>query len=89
MGSRLIRQRSTSSSLPTARPSTSANCRSPLDRAIEGPVGAGSPANAMVNPPTHSRVNPLLQGSPSAFDYLTTTLPFIIEMWPGKVQKKL
>jgi len=21
--------------------------------------------------------------------YLTTTLPFIIEMWPGKVQKKL
>jgi hypothetical protein len=24
-----------------------------------------------------------------SFDYLTTTLPFIIEMWPGKVQKKL
>ncbi|AHZ78207.1 hypothetical protein DW66_3701 [Pseudomonas putida] len=27
-----------------------------------GPVGAGSPANALVASPSHSRVNPLLQG---------------------------
>lgn len=25
----------------------------------------------------------------AAVDYFTTTLPFIIAMWPGKVQKKL
>lgn len=29
------------------------------------------------------------KGTASGVAYLTTTLPFIIEMWPGKVQKKL
>ncbi|RCL20445.1 hypothetical protein C6A77_24720 [Pseudomonas sp. AFG_SD02_1510_Pfu_092] len=36
-------------------------------KATEGPVGAGSPANAAVAPPSHSRVNPLPQGPYQGF----------------------
>ncbi|PTU52998.1 hypothetical protein DBB42_06845 [Pseudomonas plecoglossicida] len=38
------------------------------------PVGAGLPANAAVNPPTHSRVNPLPQGPVPSLDYSISCL---------------
>ncbi|RCL28956.1 hypothetical protein C6A77_03860 [Pseudomonas sp. AFG_SD02_1510_Pfu_092] len=45
---------------PTSTPTSATRAR-PASPPLN-PVGAGSPANASVSPPSHSRVNPLPQG---------------------------